>query len=92
MAVDLLISAPVAAFLIWLYWYSAPVAAPRWQCWLDRLILVASPLALIGIIVLGHLRIDYPGTGLNVMLVAAAYLVVLGILGSGWLVRFLRRD
>lgn len=88
MWVDLLISAPVTAFLLWLYWYSAPGDAPRWLRWVDRALLVGSPLALVGIIALGHARIDYPGMGLNVMLVAAGYLVVLALLGAGWGLRF----
>ncbi|MFO7762743.1 MAG: hypothetical protein R6V61_03290 [Wenzhouxiangellaceae bacterium] len=87
MWVDLLISAPVTAFLLWLYWYSAPDAAPGWSRRVDRLLLAVSPLAVIAIIALGHARIDLPGMALNVMLVAAAYLTLLFLLGVGWLQR-----
>jgi len=94
MWIDLLISAPVTVFLLWLYWYSAPRNAPRWSRLIDRLVLVFSPLAVVAIIGLGHARFDFPGMGLNVMLVAAAYLTLIFLLGGGWLQRalVLRRD
>jgi len=87
MWVDLLISAPVTLFLLWLYWYSAPDGAPRWSRLLDRLLLVVSPLAVVLIIGVGHARIDFAGMGLNVMLVASAYLTLIFLLGAGWLQR-----
>lgn len=89
MWVDLLISAPVTAFLLWLYWYSAPESAPGWSRLLDRAALLISPLAVILIIAVGHDRIDFPGMGLNVMLVAAAYVALTFVLGLGWLQRVL---
>lgn len=94
MWIDLLISAPVTLFLLWLYWYSAPEAAPGWSRLVDRGILVAAPAAVVLIIVLGHARIEYPGMGLNVMLVASAYLALVSVLGIGWLqrARTSRRD
>lgn len=90
MWVDLLISAPITLFLLWLFWYSAPAGAPRWQQWTDVVVLLVTAISVVLIIVLGHLRIDYPGMGLNVMLVATAYIVLITLLGAGWLVRFLR--
>ncbi len=89
MWVDLLISAPVTLFLLWLYWYSAPDRAPRWSRLIDRAVLLLSPLAVVLIIVLGHARIDFVGMGLNVMLVASAYLTLISVLGLGWLQRAL---
>lgn len=89
MWVDLLISAPVTLFLLWLYWYSAPERAPRWSKLLDRATLLLSPLAVVLIIVLGHAYIDFAGMGLNVMLVASAYLTLVFILGLGWVQRAL---
>lgn len=89
MWVDLLISAPVTAFLLWLYWYSAPESAPGWSRLLDRAALLISPLAVILIIAVGHDRIEFPGMGLNVMLVAAAYVTLIFVLGLGWLQRVL---
>lgn len=89
MWVDLLISAPVTLFLIWLYWYSAPRVAPRWSRLLDYGVLLLSPLAVVLIIAIGHARIDFAGMGLNVMLVAAAYLTLIFLLGLGWLQRAL---
>ena len=89
MWVDLLISAPVTLFLLWLYWYSAPAHAPRWSRLVDGVTLIVSPLAVVLIIVLGHTRIDFPGMGLNVMLVASAYLALIFFLGLGWLQRAL---
>ena len=87
MWVDLLISAPVTLFLLWLYWYSAPEEAPRWSRLIDRLLLVISPLAVVFIIGMGHARIDFAGMGLNVMLVVSAYLTLIFLLGAGWLLR-----
>ena len=89
MWVDLLISAPVTLFLLWLYWYSAPDDAPGWSRLADRATLLISPLAVVLIIVLGHAHIDFAGMGLNVMLVASAYLTLIFILGLGWLQRAL---
>lgn len=89
MWVDLLISAPVTLFLLWLYWYSAPDRAPRWSRLVDLAALLLSPLAVVLIIVLGHAYIDFAGMGLNVMLVATAYLALIFILGLGWLQRAL---
>lgn len=89
MWVDLLISAPVTLFLLWLYWYSAPENAPGWSRMLDGAALLLSPLAVVLIITVGHARIDMPGMGLNVMLVAVAYLTLIFILGLGWLQRVL---
>ncbi|GAB4176147.1 MAG: hypothetical protein Kow0020_11990 [Wenzhouxiangellaceae bacterium] len=88
MWVDLLISAPVTLFLLWLYHYSRPRAAPGWLRVLDALVLLAAAASVVLIIALGHLRIDYPGMGLNAMLVAAAYCALLFWLGLGWGVRF----
>lgn len=94
MWVDLLISAPVTLFLLWLYWYSAPDPAPRWSRLADRAVLLISPLAVVLIIVLGHAYVDFAGMGLNVMLVASAYMTLIFLLGLGWLQRALvvRRD
>lgn len=90
MWLDLFISAPITLFLLWLYWYSAPSGAPRWQQWTDAALLLLAALAVVMIIVLGHLLLDYPGMGLNVMLVATAYMVLITLLGAGWLVRLMR--
>lgn len=87
MWVDLLISAPVTLFLLWLYWYSAPDEAPRWSVLVDRLVLAVAPLAVVMIIAMGHASIEFAGMGLNVMLVAAAYVTLVFVLGGGWLQR-----
>jgi len=91
MWVDLLISAPVTVFLLWLYWYSADASRPRWIRRTDACLLALAPLAAIAIIVAGHAHIDYPGMGLNVMLVACAYVVLITLLGVGWLLRWMPR-
>lgn len=90
MWIDLFVSAPVTLFLVWLYRYSTPSTRPGWLRVLDAAVLMSAPLALVAIIAGGHAWIDYPGTGLNVMLVAAAYVVVLALLGLGWALRFAR--
>jgi amino acid transporter len=92
MWVDLLISAPINLFLLWLYRYSAPSSAPVWLRRLDVALLLVAALSVVLIIVLGHRFIDYPGMGLNVMLVAAAYCVLVTLLGIGWGVRWLCCD
>jgi hypothetical protein len=79
----------VTLFLLWLYWYSAPESAPTWSRLIDRAALLVSPLAVILIIAVGHARIDFAGMGLNVMLVASAYLALIFVLGLGWLQRAL---
>jgi len=87
MWVDLLIVAPVTLFLLWLYVYSAPRRRSRRLRILDRCVLVGAPGAVVAIVVGGHAWIDYPGMGLNVMLVAAAYVVLVVLLGLGWWAR-----
>lgn len=84
MWVDLLISAPISLFLLWLYRYSAPQSAPVWLRRVDAALFVVAGCSVVAIIVLGHLFIDYPGMGLNVMLVASAYCVLVTLLGIGW--------
>ena len=54
MWIDLFVSAPVTLFLLWLYWYSRPAAAPRWSRIVDAAVLIASPAAVVAIIVVGH--------------------------------------
>ncbi len=85
--VDLLISAPVVVFLLWLYARSASGSLTG----LDRLLLVLTPVALVAIIIGFHRTLEVEGMGLNVIAVATAYLVVLALLGLGWTVRFLRQ-
>ncbi len=92
MWVDLLISAPISIFLLWLYRYSAPSSVPRWLWLFDAVLLPGAALSVVLIIVLGHRWIDYPGMGLNVMLVATAYCVLVTLLGMGWGLRWLCRD
>lgn len=87
MWIDLLISAPVTIFLMWLYWYSAPAGQTRAGRWRDRSLFVVAPVVAGAIIVLCHLRMDLEGVGLNVIAVASAYLVVCGLLGLGWVLR-----
>ncbi|MGK7295270.1 MAG: hypothetical protein ACNS61_05465 [Candidatus Wenzhouxiangella sp. M2_3B_020] len=88
MWIDLFVSAPVTLFLLWLYWYSRPAAAPRWSRLVDAVVLVASPAVVVAIIVVGHATIEWAGMGLNVMLVASAYISLIVLLGIGWLQRF----
>jgi len=90
MWIDLLISAPVTLLVVWLYWYSAPAGRPGWLRALDLCLLALAPLAVAAIIMGGHAWIEYPGMGLNVMLVALAYIVLIALSGLGWLVRHLR--
>lgn len=91
MWVDLLISAPVTLFLVWLYWYSAPSHRPGWLRTLDLCLLALAPICVAAIIIGGHAWIDYPGMGLNVMLVASAYIVLITLFGIGWLLRHRRQ-
>ena len=89
--VDLLISAPVVAFLLWLYARSAPAGRRPGMRAFDRTLLLGTPLVAIVIIVGFHRWLDVEGMGLNVIAVATAYLAVLAVLGAGWAVRSLRR-
>ena len=89
--VDLLISARVVAFLLWLYARSAPTERGAGFWLLDRVLMVVTPFAAVAIIIGFHRGLDIEGMGLNVIAVATAYLVVVSMLGFGWAVRFLRR-
>lgn len=91
MWLDLLISMPVTAVLVWIYWFFWPSGLSSGQRRLDALLILLAPVSLIVILVLGHAWIDYPGTGLNVMLVATAYIAVLSILGAASLLRLAMR-
>lgn len=86
MWLDLLISAPVTLVLVGLYWRCGPVGRAKRRVRFDAVVMLFALLSMVLIIVLGHAWIEYPGMGLNVMLVAAAYLSVLIVLGVGaWL-------
>ncbi len=89
--VDLLISAPVVAFLLWLYAWSTPAERSTSVLWLDRALMALTPIALVAIIIGFHHLLDVEGMGLNVIAVATAYLTVLALLGLGWMVRALRQ-
>lgn len=89
--VDLLISAPVVAFLLWLYARSAPAERGAGILWLDRMLMLLTPIAAVSIIVGIHATMELEGMGRNVIAVATAYLAVLALLGLGWTVRFLQR-
>lgn len=88
--VDLLISAPVVVFLLWLYARTAPDGRNGSVRWLDRALMLLTPITAIGLIVGIHAVLDLEGMGRNVIAVATAYLAVLALLGLGWTVRFLR--
>jgi len=92
MWVDLMITAPITLFLLWLYRYSVPASAPAWLLRFDALLFVVTAASVVLIIVLGHHLIEYPGMGLNVMLVAFAYCTLVTLLGIGWGVRWLWRE
>ena len=88
MWVDLFVCAPITLFMLWLYVYSTPAQRPDWLRRLDRGLLLLAPLSVIAILVIGHSTVDFEGMGLNVMLVAAAYLTMIALLGLGWMLRF----
>lgn len=91
MWVDLFVCAPVTLFMLWLYGYSAPKQRPAWLRNLDRFWMVLAAVLVVGILVIGHSISDFEGMGLNVMLVAAAYLSLIGVLGLGWMIRYRMR-
>ncbi len=81
MWVDFIILTPVLVFLLWLYWFSRPAArlGP-----VDRLVLGLTPLLVTGTLWAVHASLDVEGMGLNVIAVAAGYLVGCMLLGAGW--------
>lgn len=87
MWVDLFVCAPVTLFMLWLYGYSAPKQRPGWLRKLDSVWMILAIALVVGILVIGHSVSDFEGMGLNVMLVAAAYLSLIGVLGIGWMIR-----
>ena len=92
MWIDLFVSAPVTLFMLWLYRYSTPAVRPRWLRVLDQVMLWLAPISVVMILAIGHAVVDFEGMGLNVMLVAAAYLTMIGLFGLGWLVRYLSSE
>lgn len=87
MWIDLLITAPVVVFLLWLYWYATRNARAKRQRTIDRLTLAATPLVAAAVIVGCHYGIDLDGAGLNVIAVASGYLSALAVLAVGWWAR-----
>lgn len=87
MWIDYFILAPVLVFLLWLYWYSRPATG---LSRLDRLILILVPVLASATLWILHIGLDVEGMALNVIAVAAAYLLACGILGAGWMARGLR--
>lgn len=89
--VDLLITAPVVVFLLWLYAYSTPAERSAGVRTMDRVLMVLTPVVAAGLIAGIHAALDLDGMGRNVIAVATAYLAALALLGLGWGVRFLRK-
>ncbi len=87
MWIDFVVMGPVVAFALWLYWFSRPRVCVRRIRWLDRAVLMATPVSVIGCIVVFHRVSEVEGMGLNVMAVASAYLLASAILGLGWVGR-----
>lgn len=87
MILDILISLPVLALLVWLFLISAPPGRSRGGIWRDRCFAVAAPAAALATITAGHTWGTADGMALNVMAVAGGYLVAVAVLGAGWGIR-----
>ena len=85
-AFDLFIMAPVAAFLVWLYRYSAPADRSRTQRRVDLLIVVLALLGAVALLVYLHGSLDasFQGLARNIVAVVSAYLFMIAVFGFGW--------
>lgn len=87
MIFDVLLLMPVTAFLLWLFWYTAPAQRPATQAVID--IFVAAGAVAAALIVLAglHATLAIEGIDRSLIAVASAYLTLLIVLAAGWLRR-----
>lgn len=90
MLIDSLILLPVSVFLLWLYLYSGGSDAIGPARLMDRAVALLAPVAAGGVLAGMHLNLDVEGLSRNVVAVSSAYLMLLAVLGLGWLMRWLR--
>ncbi len=86
--VDILILSPVMAFLLWLYWYTAPAGRSMRLRMMD-VGLAATACLLSGAVFIGlHGWLDIEGMDRSIIVVAASYLTFIAAMGAIWLVRW----
>jgi hypothetical protein len=88
--IDALILLPVSIFLLWLYLYSGGSDLSGPARLRDRAPALLAPIASVAVLAGLHMSLEVDGLSRNVVAVTSAYLTLLGVLGSGWLMRWLR--
>lgn len=90
MIIDLFLLLPVGLFLLWLYVYSAPQDRSRAAVRVDRAVVPIAVLATAATLGGLHAGLDVEGLGRSVIALASAYLVLIAVLGTGWIIRAIR--
>ena len=92
MIYDFFILTPVLAFLLWLFWYSAPAERCKRQGVIDSVIAAIGLGGSLLVLYAVHAGLDASVEGLNrnVIAVASSYLFLVAVLGVGWIRRFWR--
>ena len=86
--VDFLMLSPVALFLLWLFWYSAPAARPRALRWVDGGLAVLACVIALSVFLTLHTWLDIDGIDKSMIVVAVSYLTFVTAMGASWLVRW----
>ncbi|AKS41880.1 hypothetical protein WM2015_1509 [Wenzhouxiangella marina] len=86
MIFDIFIMTPVAAFLVWLYRYSAPPGRSAAQRRVDTLILLVALLGGTTLLLYLHATLgpEFEGLARNITAVVSAYLFMIAVFGLGW--------
>jgi amino acid transporter len=86
--VDFLILLPVVAFMLWLFWYTAPSDRSRGLSRFDPLLAGLACLVAGLVFVVLHGVLDMEGMDQSIIVVAASYLTFIMAMGACWLVRW----
>ncbi len=79
---------PVAAFLLWLFWFTAPGGRLAWQRHLDVGLAGLSCLLTLGVFFGIHASMDIQSLDESMIVVALSYLTFIAAMGASWFVRW----
>ena len=90
--VDFLILSPVALFLLWLFWYSAPAGRPRGVKRVDLGLAVLACAIALSVFLALHAWLNIDGMDKSMIVVAVSYLTFVTAMGASWLARWRLHD
>ena len=86
--VDSLMLLPVVAFLLWLFWYTAPGGRLPWQKRADIGLALLACGVTAGVFAGLHSGLDIEGMDRSMIVVAMSYLTFVVSMGASWIFRW----